>query len=134
MVLSWVGKSEEEYGWRRLLLHYLPRNRFQLGGALLFGVLLPHLIRWPTDPLTIHLGSQSNTLFATVAAIVISYMLVRRLSDYPGTGTLSLIAPILSLTYMVIIGAIFFFRIDYGRFQMMASFLSVAIWLSLIHI
>ena len=128
MALSWVGKSKEEYGWRSLLLRFLPRNRFQLGGALLVGVLLPHLIRWPADPLTILFGSQANTLIATFTAIVISYMLIRRLSGYPGTQSLSLIAPILSLTYMAIIGAIFFFRIDYARFQMMASFLLVAAW------
>jgi len=108
------------------------RIRGQLGGALLLGVLLPILLRWPLESLRLEFISgaiQTNSVLAATAAITLGYFLVKQFAIYPGTRATAYVLPCLAIAYGLVMLVIFFFRIDYSRYMFGASFLLSLAWL-----
>jgi len=122
-----------------LIDHSIPRlgkqrsffglKRFQLLGGLCFAILLPALVRMSHGGLTIF--SESNmqtTLVAAVCAHLAGFHTYRRLGTVPGIAGAGYILPTFALAYGSIFLVIFFWRLDYSRFQAVGSFGMSTLW------
>jgi lipopolysaccharide/colanic/teichoic acid biosynthesis glycosyltransferase len=106
--------------------------RFQLGGALVVGLLLPLILRWPITSLRLEFISSSMilpSLIAAAIAIITGYWLNRQVTGYPGASDLAYVVPSLALTFGAVLLASFFLRLDYSRYIILTSFLSAVAWL-----
>ncbi|MCH4544008.1 exopolysaccharide biosynthesis polyprenyl glycosylphosphotransferase [Ochrobactrum sp. A-1] len=68
------------------------------------------------------------TVTAAIVAHVMGYMLYRRLETFPGMTAYSNILPTFAFTYGLVFVTIFFFRLDYSRFQAFGSFFMSISW------
>jgi lipopolysaccharide/colanic/teichoic acid biosynthesis glycosyltransferase len=116
--------------WLRLLT----RNRYQLIGAALFAISLPAAVRKGFDLGLPTLGSMENTIAGTFAAMLLGTYLLRRLTAYPGVSTVSTLLPAFTASYGLAVLLFFFLRLDYSRFQFLASFVLVLIWFAFVGI
>lgn len=106
--------------------------RFQLGGALVVGLLLPLLLRFPITGLRFEFISSSMvmpSLIASAIAITTGYWINRQVTGYPGASDLAYVVPSLVLTFGAVLLASFFLRLDYSRYIILTSFLSAVTWL-----
>ncbi len=108
--------------------HPLLRVRYQLLGGLLLAVGLPLLIRMGLESRVVFSINNQVTLTAAVFAHLLGYLVYKRLDVFPGVATFSTILPAFALSYGLVFLAIFFFRLDYSRFQAAGSFLISASW------
>lgn len=114
------------------LLRLLARNRYQLIGATLVAVILPILLRNGFDIGAQPYESSQNTLVGTFLAMLLGTYLLRRITAYPGVSTVSTILPAFAASYGLAILLFFFARLDYSRFQFIASFLLALAWFGFI--
>lgn len=108
--------------------HLLLRIRFQLLGGLTVAILAPALIRMAPDPLVILLPNLQATMIAGVFAHVIGFFIYRRFGNFPGVAAAGYILPTFALSYALVFLSMFFFRLDYSRFQAVGSFLLSTFW------
>ena len=108
--------------------HRFIRIRYQLLGGLLFAVILPVLLRSLDGTLIIRAATTQNTVMAAIVAHVLGFLAFRRLGTFPGVAAAGFILPTFAITYGLVFAAIFFFRIDYSRFQAGSSFLLSTLW------
>ena len=108
------------------------RIRFQLGGALIAGVLLPLLLRWPIDTLRLEIITdrwQTNSAIAATASILLGFFFVRQFIVFPGSRAATYILPSLSASFGLVALVFFFARIDYSRYMFGASYFFSLGWL-----
>lgn len=109
--------------------HWLVRNRYQLLIGLVVVVIAPGMLWTPTAIWSApRFGAFENTVFGTFAAMLLGAYLRRRMTAYPGTGTLSVVLPAFAAAYLSVILVFFFLRFDYSRFQFASSFLVAVLW------
>lgn len=108
--------------------HPLLRLRYQLAGGLLLAVGLPLLARMTLEPRVVYSINHQVTITAAVVAHMLGYLVYRRLDSFPGVATFGSILPAFALGYGLVFMAIFFFRLDYSRFQAAGSFLVSILW------
>lgn len=108
------------------------RIRFQLGGALVAGLLLPLVLRWPLTAMHIELitsGMIASSLTASALSIIAGYVLVRQFIGYPGVQATTYILPSLVAAFASAALVMFFARIDYSRYIILASLTLSIAWL-----
>lgn len=108
--------------------HLLLRIRFQLLGGLTVAILAPALIRMALDPRVILLSNLQATIAAGVLAHVIGFFIYRRFGNFPGVAAAGYVLPTFALSYGLVFLTMFFFRLDYSRFQAVGSFLLSTLW------
>ena len=96
---------------------------WQIVCGLLVAVVLPALIRWPDASLNFSAPSLNNTIISTTAAVILGYLILRKLATVPGLGTISYILPVFSVTYGAAAALLLMSRQDYSRFHLTASFI-----------
>lgn len=104
------------------------RIRFQLGGALLVGVLAPIVARNYFERFPDQLLHYQNSVLGTVAAVLIGYMMFRKVSALPGAGTFVNILPAFLTSYSIVMVTFFALRLGYSRTQFLMSFVLVLVW------
>lgn len=110
----------------------LGRIRFQLGGALFLGVLLPILLRWPIETLRLEFISGAavrHSLLAAFVSIAFGYFLVKQFAIFPGTKATVYILPSFAMAYGAVMLVFFFLRLDYSRYMFLSSFFIAITWL-----
>jgi lipopolysaccharide/colanic/teichoic acid biosynthesis glycosyltransferase len=122
------GLTELRRPGSRASLQFLARNRYQLIGAALFAVVAPALMRGDIGFVGPQFRSAENTLLGTFIAVLCGAYFLRRLTGFPGVRRYSYVLPSFAASYGVLIFAFLFLRIDYGRFQLLASFLAALAW------
>jgi len=108
--------------------HRFLRVRYQLLGGLMFAVVLPVLLRMLDGSWIITAETTQNTVLAAVFAHILGFLAFRRLGSFPGVAAAGFILPTFALTYGFVFAVIFFFRIDYSRFQAGGSFVLSTLW------
>lgn len=95
----------------------------------MLGVLFPVLIS-PVAHFGMLPGSQTlqNSLLASCLAIVVGFYFHRRLAIFPGVNAGFYILPTFATTYALAVLVLFFLRLDYSRFHLLASFLLTLSW------
>lgn len=113
----------------------IARTRFQLGGALLLGVVLPLMLRWPAetfDPETSDFVWQANSALGAAVALIFGYAGILQFKLYPGTKATAYVLPSLLVSFGAL-GLIFFLaRMEYSRYMFLMSFLLGTGWLYIV--
>ena len=104
------------------------RMRFQLLVGLLFAVILPAFGRWQFDIIGNQDTSANNTLIGTAIAVITGFVILRKFATFPGVQAISYVLPAFLSAYGILIAVFFFVRIDYSRYQVLASFILAVIW------
>jgi lipopolysaccharide/colanic/teichoic acid biosynthesis glycosyltransferase len=111
------------------------RLRFQMLVVLLVqlvGIYVPLLAPLPLTILRFE-SAWIPVVYTTVVwssfAALFGFVLMRQLTDYPGKHSVTYILPCLLFSYAVVALIIFLLRTDYSRYVIIASFISVSLWL-----
>jgi lipopolysaccharide/colanic/teichoic acid biosynthesis glycosyltransferase len=127
---AWRGTAAD------FALDLLSMRRVQLLGAFCLTVLLPAVIRWQVDPLslippldgTIYNTTLSNALIGTTAALVLGYVAMRQMRAHPGVTSLGYVFYSFALSYGLLGLAFLFVRADYSRYQILSSCALTILW------
>jgi len=112
----------------RILLA-LSRMRFQLVLGMFFTVAVPALLRAILEPNSGIAIELDKSLFGTICAFLLGYLLFRKVTGYPGVRATAYILPVFVTSYGLTVFTFFFLRLEYSRLQFLMSFLaSVAIF------
>jgi lipopolysaccharide/colanic/teichoic acid biosynthesis glycosyltransferase len=109
------------------LLRPFARIRVQLIGGLIFAVFLPALLR---NQFTIPQvgGSLENSIFGTALAMIGAAYVIRRMMPLPGVQASVFILPTFVAIYGGVAISFLLLRVDYSRFQFLASLLLAVPW------
>ena len=101
--------------------------QFLLGFAVV--VILPAWFRWSEDFLYFyHSQTAWNSTFANAAAFLVFFIAVRYLRNFPGAQSLGYIFPTLIFVWLLAVAVMFFFRLEYARQALVASFFVANVW------
>ena len=98
----------------------------------LLGIYLPLLIALPVTMLrwdSAWIPLIYETVVWSSVAAIFGFILMRQLTIYPGKHSVSYILPCLLFSYSVVAFIMFLLRTDYSRYVIVASFVTVLIWL-----
>jgi lipopolysaccharide/colanic/teichoic acid biosynthesis glycosyltransferase len=105
------------------------RKRFQFGGALVVGALLPWLARGPLLPGTMFEAASLNGLIGNTFAVAFAFWLRLSIETYPGINRSSVILPSALTGHGVVVVWFILTRFPYDRLGLAAGFLLHVIWL-----
>ena len=107
----------------------LSRMRFQLILGMVFVVAAPALLRAILEPTSSIAIELDKSLFGTICAFLLGYLLFRKVTGYPGVRATAYILPVFVTSYGLTVFTFFFLRLEYSRLQFLLSFLaSVALF------
>lgn len=122
-------------GLSHLLVDAFTLRRVQLMGALVFGVLLPTVLTWSLPSVVDFLQHPStagrsafNTLVGATLALGFGFVTLRQLKSHPGVETVTYTLYAFAMTFGLLSVAFLMARIDYARWQLIASFLATVTW------
>ena len=111
------------------------RIRFQLTGALIVAVCLPLIVNLNIDWTSLSAimaflkaDSTLNSAVGTSMTVCAAYYFLRHFASFPGAKATEAIIPTFALAYAALVLAFFFLRLDYSRYQMLASFYMAVVW------
>lgn len=119
---------------RRCLGGVLASVRFQLTGALALGVPLPEMIRKTYEYYPDDVFNYDTTMLGTIAAIILGYLIFRKVTSLPGTSALANQVPGFLISYATIAAIFFTLRLDFSRQQFILSFVLVSAFFFLVTI
>ena len=125
------GRNPGAMGLRGLAAatpHLILRAGVQLLGGIVLDVALPALVKVGSNIGATYSSPLGNAICGTTIATVIGYYFFRRLSHFPGTRGSSFILPIFLASYGAVFVGLLFLRLNYARFQLLASFLLCVAW------
>ena len=105
----------------RLLL-VIGRMRFQLLFGMLCAVAIPALARGVLEPGSSQLIVIDNSLFGTLWAFLLGYLMFRKVTGYPGVRATAYILPVFVAAYALSALGFMFLRLEYSRLQFLISF------------
>ena len=103
---------------------------FQLVVGFLFIVITPQWLRYGglVDSLSLHVSSNTNTLYANSIAFFSAFIILRKLHQFPGSRTMAYIFPTIAGCWLIVIATLFFLRADYARSILASAYLFANIW------
>ncbi len=110
----------------------LSRVRYQLGGGLLFAVLLPWLLRLMIGADVGHLQLVINTVAADLIGLLLGYYIYQSMTSFPGAHASYFVLPVFCASYALVIMALILSRWEYDRLILLFGFLGCIGWFYLI--
>lgn len=105
----------------------LRQQRWQLGGALLIGLILPFLFRDGGSGIGQMLRDGHN-LALVFGGIVLSHVVLRQFCVYPGETPLTAALPAASIGFGIIVAAILLGHLDYSRALLVWGYVATVTW------
>lgn len=99
----------------------IARRRFQLAGGFLAAVGAPMAIRALHDPGYGPLLGRDTSALGTLAALLLGFVIFRKLTAFPGVRASGYILPAFTAAYVIVFAAFFLLRLDYSRMQFLSS-------------
>lgn len=106
------------------------RMRVQMGGGLLFAVLLPISVLTMLDPHGAHTSAAQFTAAGGALAALMTVYLFRNISLYPGIKSSSFVLPSVLAAYGFTFLLFMMLRLDYSRAVILSSGAAMVMWLS----
>ncbi|WP_217989534.1 sugar transferase [Sphingomonas lenta] len=100
-----------------------------MAGCLLFGALVPYLIRIATLGPLEAIGPVHETFLGAVVANLLGIWLLRNVSTYPGVEASGYVLPAMSLSYGAVLLVFLLARFDYSRLTLSLAFAGSLTWL-----
>lgn len=94
--------------------HLLRRQRYQLGGALLFGLVAPFALRFGFDGFRAF-PNHGHTVAAVLLGVVLSHFLIKQFARYPGESPLTTALPGASMGFGLVALGIMSTHLSYSR-------------------
>ncbi len=113
------------------MLSYLVRLRVQFVTAVLFAVILPVSLRWGINFEMWIKPEQVSTLIAAPAAILFGLIGVRQISSVPGVRETYYLAPVMAVSFAIVLAVMLLIRVDYNRFLFPAALAISIVWVFL---
>ena len=113
------------------LLAWLLRRPMELPGALLLAAIVPLLLRYDLEVIETPTTRLETTALVALS-ILISHLLVGRLSRYPGQDALSSIIPSVSMGFLAAIMIITLGHLSYSRTLLVSGFVITLAWYALV--
>lgn len=126
--ISVSERKEASKSLAQTIIHSISRIRFQILGGLLFAVAIPALIRGNFERFGDQLSSYEHSLIGTVCALLLGYLIFRKMTILPGARAITNVVPAFLTSYAVVVAFFFLMRIDYSRYQFLASLVFACIW------
>lgn len=126
--ISVSERREVSKKWTQVIIDSVSRIRFQLLGAILCGVVTPAVARAELERVADPSITYEQTLIGTLCALLLGYLVFRKVTVLPGAKALVNVVPAFLTSYAVIMAFFFFLRIDYSRAQFLLSFALTCIW------
>lgn len=104
------------------------RIRFQLLGGMFFAVVAPAMLRGNFERFVDDLTHYENSLIGTFCALILGFMIFRKVTALPGAGAILRVVPAFLLSYGTIAIIFFILRLDYSRYQFLMSLGLVILW------
>lgn len=127
-----VSERDERKNWLHILADAMSRIRFQLCGGILFAVAIPAVIRVQFERFGDQPASYEHSLIGTVCALLLGYLIFRKMTVLPGARAITNVAPAFLTSFAVVITFFFLLRIDYSRYQFLVSFTFACIWFAIV--
>ncbi|WP_052134981.1 sugar transferase [Sphingomonas sp. 37zxx] len=109
------------------------RGSVQLGGGLLFAVVLPSSTAAAIEPLLLQLDLFATSILGNFAAAWLGFWLFRNLIAFPGIRASYYVLPVFASTFVAVFVVLFMLRLHYSRPLLITGFgLSVA-WYYLVY-
>lgn len=118
--------------WGTSILDAFSRIRFQLFGGLVFAVGLPAFARLRLEQYADAAVSYEHSLIGTVCALLLGYLVFRKMTVLPGARAIVNVVPAFLTSYAIIVAFFFMMRVDYSRYQFLMSFALTCVWFMLI--
>ena len=122
-----AGGEAEDANWKIRWLRRLVRMRYQLLGGMLFGVVVPVLLR-AQGVLGPKLLDYQNSTLGTFAALIIGFIVLRKTTSLPGSAAFMNVLPAFILSFGTVMVIFFGFRLEYSRYQFLVSFILTVMW------
>jgi lipopolysaccharide/colanic/teichoic acid biosynthesis glycosyltransferase len=106
----------------------ISRIRYQLLGGLVFAVATPAIIRGNFERFIDQLSNYEHSLIGTICALLLGYLIFRKMTVLPGARAITNVIPAFLTSYGVVVAFFFLMRIDYSRYQFLASFALACVW------
>ena len=115
-------------------LKELTRYRYQLCGAIISAGIAPAVIKYFIFGATSAGSPFDNALLGSLIGVFLGFLIYRKVTAIPGAQAITNVIPAFAAAYATV--AVFFllFRLDYSRFQLIASFALIVSWFGLIQI
>ena len=129
-----TAAPSDERSFSNKLALFVGRMRFQLLGGFIAAVVIPVMVRYLYEAATIgtslailerldmSIHNLDNSLFGTLWAFLLGYVLFRKVIGYPGVKASALILPVFAASYLVVLASFFLVRLEYSRIQFIVSF------------
>ena len=112
----------------------LVRKRFQFGGALVLGALVPWLARGPLLPGTLMEAASVNTLIGNAIAIILGFWMRLSIETYPGIRRSYVILPSALTGHGLVVVYFVLTRFPYDRLGLLAGFLLHVFFLYVLYV
>lgn len=106
----------------------------QLGGAFLFGVLLPMAALAMFYPDFLKTSSTQLTCMSAGVATLLSVYLLRNITIYPGIRSAYFVFPSVALCFGLSFAVVLFVRLDYSRALFISGGLATLVWLYVVQL
>jgi lipopolysaccharide/colanic/teichoic acid biosynthesis glycosyltransferase len=113
------------------LLTYLVRLRVQFVTTVVLAVLLPVTLRWGINFEMWLKSEQVTTLIAAPAAILIGLIGVRQISNVPGARETYYLAPVMAVSFSIVLAVMLLIRVDYNRYLFPTALVISIVWIFL---
>lgn len=130
--VSVSDRDERHASQLHKLADIVSRNRFQLIGGILFAVVVPTVVRTQFERFGDPPLSYEHSLIGTVCALLLGYLVFRKMTVLPGARALVNVVPAFVSSYSVVMALFFLMRIDYSRYQFLVSFGLACVWFATI--
>jgi lipopolysaccharide/colanic/teichoic acid biosynthesis glycosyltransferase len=110
------------------------RSRLQIPLGILVAIVLPVVIRSTIGGIGFSDSSQQHTAIGGVIALVAGYLCYRRLHIFPGYASGGYIISSFTATFALLTVALIMLRADYGRLQLLASYLLTIAYYTFVHL
>lgn len=111
----------------------LVRRRFQFATALVFGALVPWLLRAVQVPGSLLEAAATNALVANALAVVIAFWTRLSVETYPGIRRSYIILPSALTGHGIVVAWFLLTRFPYDRVALALGFLLHVLWLYLLY-
>lgn len=113
------------------LLTYLVRLRVQFITTVILAVILPVGLRWGINFEMWVKPEQLTTLIAAPAAILLGLVGVRHISSVPGVRETYYLAPVMAVSFAIVLAVMLLVRVDYNRFLFPTALVISIVWVFL---
>lgn len=126
--ISVSERTEAPKGFGQSIADAMSRIRFQMLGGLIFAVALPAFVRGNFERFGDQLSSYEHSLIGTICALLLGYLVFRKMTILPGARAITNVIPAFMTSYAAVVAFFFLMRIDYSRYQFLVSFAFACIW------